>query len=235
MPLAKNLYLKFLASIILGTTICKTVNAQQEIDSLKLKLNHTTEDSSRVSISFSLGEKNWFRRNLNETIHYLKLSTDLAEKIKYRNYQANALNLLGNAYMKKGMYDSALYFLDRAVQQNDSKFNPLIHETYSKVYQYLGDYPTSLRYALTAAEELEKIKDTVFNMQVVYVWLMAGDMLMQIGDNQRALSYYEKAFAKGAASQTNWYIKTPLQRMANWHLTRNNLAKAILCCCPPER
>lgn len=226
MPFAKNPYLKLLASIILGTTICKTVNAQQHIDSLKIKLNHATEDSSRVSLSFSIGENAWFQRNLDEAIYYLRFSTSLAEKIKYQNYQANALNLLGNAYMKKGMYDSTLYFLDRAVQQNDSKFNPLIHETYSKVYQNLGDYPTSLQYALKAAEELEKIKDPAFNMQVVYVWLMAGDIMMKIGDKPRALHYYEKAYAKGTTSKTNWYIKTPLQQMANWYLSQNNLAIA---------
>lgn len=196
------------------------------IDSLKQKLLSTESDTIKVRLCFEIGREEWFRRDFQEATHYLTKSVQSGKKSGYLYYQADAYNLLANVYMKQEIYDSALSCLQKGVDIKDSKFNPSLYETYSKLYYQLGDYQTSLQYALQSAEGFEKNVDPLFNMQSVFSYLMVGDILYKLGREQSAFEYYQKAYKKGRTADKNWYIKTPIQKIAHYYYLKNEFDKA---------
>jgi two-component system NarL family sensor kinase len=197
------------------------------IDSLAKALMTTKTDSTKVTLLFQIGRENWFSRNVTDAAYYLNKSVEKAEQCKYFVNQADAYNLLANIYMKQEAFDIALACLDKALEQKNERFIPLIHDTYSKVYYQLGDYQSSLEYAYLAAEGCEKSKDPQFNMQSVFAYLMVGDIFSRLKQDERAFHYYQKAYMKARTSTKNWYIKSPIQRIANYYLLQNEFEKAI--------
>ena len=195
-------------------------------DSLEKLLVEARADSTQVKLLFELGRENWFARNFNEATEYLQQSVSLAERSGYLKRQADAYNLLGNVYLKQEAFDTAFNCLEKALEVNDRKFTPLIHGTYSNLYFHLGDYQLSLDFALKSAEGFEADPDPMFNIQSVFAYLTVGDILSKLSRTESALSYYKKAYEKARHSDKNWFLKTPLQKIADSYLAKNELDKA---------
>jgi two-component system, NarL family, sensor kinase len=204
-------------------------NAQNKIllDSLKQQLSVADSDSTKANLLFEIGKENWFGRNFPEAIHHLTLSVVIAEKSNHHKHLADAYNLIANIYMKQERYDSAFISLQHALNQNNERFAPLIFETYSKLYYQLGDYQAALKYALQSADGYGHSQDTLINMQSVFSYLTIGDIFMKLNQHERAIDYYKKAYDKGKRSKTNWYIKSPIQKIADYSLMKNDLQTAV--------
>ncbi|HMP99337.1 MAG TPA: histidine kinase [Cyclobacteriaceae bacterium] len=195
-------------------------------DSVANMLDSQTADSSKVSWLFQRGRTNWFRRNLPEADYFLRQAIVVSEQSQQNQVVADAYNLLANVYLKLQQYDSVFHFLNKALAQGDENFLPLIQSTFSKVYEQLGDYPISLQYALNAADNLRQNPDPQFNLQVVYAYTMAGELLEKMGRAESAFDYYLKAYEVGRTAQVNWYIKEPILKMAQYYLQNKELEKA---------
>jgi signal transduction histidine kinase len=215
-----------LAISVTSFTVHAVAQNKSLIDSLGTQLSSAEADSAKTHLLYEIGKEYWFGRNFTEAIHYLNLSVTLAEKCDYRKHQADAYNLIANIHMKQERYDSVFISLQKALDQNDKRFDPLVFETYSKLYYQLGDYQSSLQYALQSADGYEKSTDTLFNMQLVFAYLTIGDILEKLEQDERAIDYYRRAYEKGKQSKTNWYIKSPMQKIAGYCLRKGDLKTA---------
>jgi two-component system, NarL family, sensor kinase len=227
-----SFYLSLLRAIIIFPIVSLIFKAEASaqyllsIDSLKQKLTLKHPDSVRIKILFEIGREQWFKRNFKESEHYLNQSAELGDKASYLKYQADACNLLANIYMKQESFDMALKYLDKGIKLNDERFMPSLFETYSKLYYQLGDYQSSLQYALQSAELFEKNPEPLFNLQSVFSYIMIGEILSKLGRDDNAFEYYQKAYKKGLTYDKNWYIKTPIQTIARHYFNKGELAKA---------
>ncbi|MBX2915454.1 MAG: tetratricopeptide repeat protein [Cyclobacteriaceae bacterium] len=209
-----------LARVMVLAWLCyHPVKCQEKTDSLLIELSSAKDDSTRSSLLFHIGREHWFKRNLPEATHYLSQALNFGDKSRYISNHADAFNLLANIYLKQQVYDSALACLERGLATQDEKFVPHLYETFSKLYYQLGDYQTSLRYALEAADGFEKINDAKFNVQLVFAYVVIGDILHAMGQAESGFSYYMKAYTRAKQETKNWYIKTPLLRIASYYLT----------------
>ncbi|MFZ6014601.1 MAG: tetratricopeptide repeat protein, partial [Bacteroidota bacterium] len=198
----------------------------ETVDSLSVVLSSAKADSTRVRLLFEIGRENWFARNFKDAARYLNQSVTLAVEENYFEHQADAYNLLANIFMKQESFDTAFAYLQKAWDQHDKRYLPLIHETYSKLYYQLGDYQSSLKYALMAVDGYKESPDPSINMQLVYAYLMVGDVFDRLKQSDRAMDYYQKAYLKGKTSGKNWYIKTPMQRIAGYYLLNRQFDRA---------
>ena len=220
--------LYFFACALLVFALHAPARAQQQkkMDSLKVLLNAANEDSTHVQILFTLGRDYWFMRNLEDAAFYLNQAVAMADKLGYRGYQADAYNLLGNIYMKQEHFELAFHWLEKALAEKNEAYFPLIDETYSKLYYQLGDYQLSLKHALRSAAGFEKSNNPEFKAQSVFAYLMIGEVFNTMGQEERALQYFQRAYYEGRAAGGDWYIKTPMQRIAAYYLSQNELEKA---------
>jgi two-component system, NarL family, sensor kinase len=209
--------------LLCALTSAGQTNIGHRIDSI---LALAVEDSAKATILFKLGRESWFSRNFPEAKSYINRSLQLTGKDTYLPQRADAYHLLANIFIRQEIFDSAFLSLQYAEIMGNKKFEPLIYETYSRLYYRLGDFPASLDYALKAADLFEQSNDTLLNMQVVYVYLIAGDVLDKLGQDEKALDYYTKAYRKARTSQVNWYLKTPLQKLAQYYLNKNELDRS---------
>jgi|GEM_PF-6469665 len=212
--------------ILILLPLLSTVTVLGQPDSVQIVLAADHADSTKVRMLFGMGRNLWFSRNFSESAYYLKTSVLLAGKSGYLKHQADAYNLLANIALNQEQFDDTFVYLQKAISQQDQKFMPLIQETHSRLYYQLGDYPSALHYALRAAEGYEKDPDTLFNMQAVYAYLIAGDVLSRQKQDDKAFEYYQKAYKKARRSHLNWYIKTPVQKVAHYYYLKDELAKA---------
>lgn len=187
-------------------------------------------DTQKAELSFKIGERNWFSRNLSQAASYLRSSIVWGERSGYTVHIVNAHNLLSNIYLQSQQFDSVFYFLENGLQKatalNDPSFTPSIYQTYSHVYFDLGDYSRAADHALKAAALYEQSKDPVLNMQAVFAYLLAGNTFEKIKEDNKAMQYYTVALEKGRTSKENWYIKSPMSALAGIYVKLGNYTRA---------
>jgi tetratricopeptide (TPR) repeat protein len=123
---------------------------QNPIDSLLNALKTTGEDTNRVNtfnnlaweIIFTTGE-------YDKTMSYANDAIDLSKKINYKKGNAEALNVIGAAYMFQGNYNEALeyYFESLKIREvmEDKKGIAAAYSNIGLVYMYQGDYSKALK------------------------------------------------------------------------------------------
>ena len=124
---------------------CKSIAQKnaQKTDSLLLVLPLAKTNTEKSDILFALGETYWFSRKIEEAGEYLRQSILLAVATKdVRNY-CNAQLLLGYVYMKMGLFDSTLVYLNGCLQCSETNAQPehipKAYEGLSLFYHSLGD------------------------------------------------------------------------------------------------
>ncbi|MCW3081969.1 tetratricopeptide repeat protein [Segetibacter sp.] len=202
---------------------------KSDIDSLQNLLNKS-HDTGRVSITFQIGRSYWFRRNIPVATTYLLEAIKLSDQWKYYPYQINAINLLANAKLKLQQYDSAFYYLQLAIrkgkQRKDTVFLPVLYETYHNAYYELGDYKTSLQYALMAAEGYEVSEDPAIKNQAKFAFIAAGRIFRELGQYDKAIYYFEKAYDKAKQSSKILSVINALLNIATVYTLENKLEES---------
>ena len=154
-----KLFLSFLFSSIIGSS---SIGQNRFIDSIKNQLPLATNDTSRVLV---LADLCYFFRytNIDSSIQYGNQSLMLAEKIKFKRGEADALNKLGLAFREKGDLPKSLELQFKAL--NIAEDNNYILEKancfrrIAHVYRDLKDFPNALYFSKEAMKNSLLIND----------------------------------------------------------------------------
>ena len=147
----------------------------RQIDSLKLALTNSIEDSNRVKTLHNLGEKFWERYDYQNTVKYTGDALILAKKIKFTTGEFNALMYMGNVNAFKHKNAEAFNNFSAAVEISKKKGSKKeLAETYlgiASCYKFALTYPEAFKNAFIALKLFEEIGN---NYSIAQTWLMIG-------------------------------------------------------------
>ncbi|MGN6568914.1 MAG: tetratricopeptide repeat-containing sensor histidine kinase [Flavipsychrobacter sp.] len=132
----------------------------------------------------------------DSAINILQNTLSVSRDMHYEHGIARSLNVLGLCYTKEEKYDQAISILEEALQHipdtGNSRLSFEIYNNLSALYNVKGDYLTGVNLMYKAIDEAAKhgIKDP-FSIANVYCNL--GGELLNIGENDKAIYYLQKA------------------------------------------
>lgn len=151
------------ALIIVGLLATNTLFAQQEkIDSLTSVINKLSSSDTLKAIQTNQLARFLAREmELDRAISYAQKAIKLSKKLKFKNGEAEAYNIIGIAHVYKGENKEALENLFLGLKKwEESGFQKGVVISYihiGNVYDDLGNYPEALKNFFKALKLYEKI------------------------------------------------------------------------------
>jgi len=175
---------------------------QMTIDSLQIKLEHTKEDSSKVSILLSLSD-NYIRTDILKSLGYTKEAVEISKSIQNELLQTRSLLKEGACLITLGKYDEALTALLEALRITQSKkfyYEELITLTSLGIIQdRIGRYDEALKYYFDALniynKSLEKASNLKIFKNIQGLFNNIGNIYLSKKDYVTAESYYQKGLS----------------------------------------
>ncbi len=129
------------------------------IDSLISEVNKKHEDTLKASILNTISY-NYYFINADDGIKYGKMALAMSERLNWNKGIAIADKNIGNAYMSKAYYDTAVEFYNRALQKfidmGDKDGEARVLGNIGSIYDDLGNYSKALDNAFRALKIYEE-------------------------------------------------------------------------------
>jgi serine phosphatase RsbU (regulator of sigma subunit) len=148
------------------------------VDSLKLVLGSSLEDTNKVNILISICQ-NEYRSLPDSTIYYGNEARNLADKLDYRKGLANACKYIGMGYYFLGNYTETINYWQQSLSSfeaiNDKVGVSNILSNLGALYANQGDDVKALEFHLKSLKAAEESKDTLrivtsmINIGVIYL------------------------------------------------------------------
>ncbi len=198
---------------VLFLVFITSYNLAQEklIDSLKLVIKNTSQDSTRINSLLELG-KLYSVKSSDSAIYFHKKAIDIALKLKDKVYVGQGILKIGQHYINKNEFDSALIKLKEAKQiyitaLNTTKdANTVLrakklkadYYTFMGIIQYksVNNYTLAIKYIDSSQTINKEIKNT---KGLTYNYATLGNIYRQNGDNDKALTLLFKGLKLGEA------------------------------------
>jgi class 3 adenylate cyclase len=192
-----RLLARLAVSLCLFCTTPSSSFAQKEgqalVDSLEQAAGSVLDDSNKVKIWNTISY-NFFFINPDSGIIYGKKARSLAEKLAWHKGVATADKNIGNSYMNKSAYDTALSCYVKAFElfEKISDHNGMarVLGNMGTIYDELGDYAKALEYQLKALGIYEKTGDKEGKARI---YSNIGNLYETPKKYAEALRYYTKA------------------------------------------
>ncbi|MGB5819587.1 MAG: tetratricopeptide repeat protein [Saonia sp.] len=186
----------FLSILLWGVLLCNLLYSQtSKVDSLKLALENTVTDSSKILI---LKDISWEYLNNRSNMPLAKKYIDsfylLSQKSNYKYGFALANYQYGVLERQKGNYDAALIYLDRylayCTEKKDEKAiaNGLYQKTI--ILDSKGQYDESFKIFYKILKIYEKLEDSY---SIATILNALGETLKRTGKLNEAMENYTKA------------------------------------------
>ncbi|MDW8287540.1 MAG: tetratricopeptide repeat protein, partial [Flammeovirgaceae bacterium] len=196
------------------------------LDSLANQLSILVEDSIKVSLMNQLA----FRLSAIEpekSLEYARNAVQLADKLKIYTEKARAYNALSIVYRTKGKLDSALIFLHKALDINESVSNEQgICQTLNGLgatYLQMDDFGKSLENFRKVLQIRISLKDTV---AIANSFANIGNVYEKIENLDSALFYHEEAIRLHSYSKTFYDASFSYNSVGNIFFKKKELDKA---------
>ncbi len=135
---------------------------QRVVDSLQTLLKTVKQDTSKANVLYELSKVYWHNYS-DKAMDYAKQTLVLSEKIGFKKGLGNAFNSMGQVYLNKGDYLSALAYFKKSLKImeviGDKKGIAGSYNNIGIVYDNLGNYPDALQYYFAALKLREEIGD----------------------------------------------------------------------------
>lgn len=164
-----------------------------EIDSLKVLLKHSKEDTSTVVILNKIAGK-FYRTLPDSAVKYAGKALEISNMINDYTGKSKAYRMMGLAYSGKSEYDKALKYLflslNEAKKTEDLQYIGVIYTSIGINYRKKSEYDEALKYYLKSLEifNLEddsgRISSTLTNLGIIYKVLE---------DYDKAIEYYTES------------------------------------------
>ncbi len=219
--MSKNI---FLVTVLLF--IFQISFANNEIDSLKNKLEKMPDDTNRVILLNELAYK-MDDSSYQNAIDILNESQELAKKINYQKGLAIAYFNKGLIYFRKGLEDEALEEYTKALKlvhyTNEFELIGRLDKNIGDIYDFWGKHHIAIDHYLDALELYESLndKDNICSMQ-----LRLGNAYSEIND-EKALNYYELTLQSAKELKDTTYIVYALNNIGLIYMDNKNYEKAL--------
>ncbi len=174
--------------------VLQSAPIQSKPDSLRLVLEKSTDDSTRLYLLKTLSDY-WEHHNNDSAVYYGKKAFHKAEKLDDSFNIASISGRLGVFYMISGNNQQAMYYLQKALSvAKRNNYTKVISNSYNNignVFKYEEDYERALEqyfYALdinTKNDHKIGIADNMNNIAVTY---------RMMGDLENAIDYFNKSY-----------------------------------------
>lgn len=191
---------KIIVSLFLLVSI--VIQAQDKVmDSLQNSLKNTKNDIDRTKLLNAISDRFKYS-DPEEMVNYANKAIQLAQKIKFRTEEGNALLNIGNSNIIQGNYAEAIRFFVQAKEifeeENQSDTNQgEIQFGLAKAYGSLGivfseqsNYAKALQYYLKSVKIYETLKDEVHQGKL---YNNIGVVYKSQHSDFKALEYFVKA------------------------------------------
>lgn len=183
----------FFLFLLFVTALHAQSSREKYIDSLKVVLSKTNNDTDKINIMSRLGSL-YTNYDPAEGLKYSEPAVQLAEKLQWKEGMAVAYNALGSNYKDLSKYARSLkyYFksLELSEALNDKKHIAATNGNIGKVYQRLNNYPKALEYYEKA---LKVNESTGYKFGMTNNYSDIGVVYSEMGDNESALESFNKA------------------------------------------
>jgi len=157
----KRIYLIVFTLAILLKSI---VFSQEKVDSLIALINNTPNDTTKVSLLFSISEEIQFiNPDSAVNITYLKNALELSQIINFKKGEAEANKRLGIFYSMRGIFNLAINYYDNSIllykEMNMEHELADVLNRLGIVYANKGDFENAQQYYLSALTIREKLND----------------------------------------------------------------------------
>ena len=178
---------------------------RKKIDTLRAKLNHKLDDSTRINTVLELSHA-YYLANPDSTILFGQQAYVLAEKDKLLAKQARALNIMATGYASLGDYPRGTQMLYRSLRISES-----LHDVRNIVtelnnlgdtYTREGHYREALNDLLPANKQWQryvhnKVLDSTGKTLTVILILNIGECYLNLGKIDSAADYLQQSYKEG--------------------------------------
>ncbi len=181
--------------LLISFLLVNTGMAQQNplADSLLREIQTATEDTTKYNL-FQRLSASYETTNPDFIIEYANEALSIAERLKDKERIANAINLLGIGYKKKGEFIRSLEYFEQGLElarQSDLEANiPQFLNNIGLIHANRGDLNEAMKYYLEALQLIEgkgdqlAIANLINNIGIIY---------FEQGKKTEALGYFERS------------------------------------------
>ena len=215
---------RFLLFFCLGLMQLKNSAQTHLMDSLKVVLSNTTNDSARVNLLIELGH---FEPTFQKGVFYAAKGLELAQKINYKTGEADAMAQLGGQYRVFGNYPMALHYAMLALQLreqiNDTAGMARGYFIIGLVYRGMGDSQNEFMY-LQRAISINR-PDNIHLMSTINGNL--GRFYYTLNKMDSALYYYQKSYEYYNKDNDQYGYYIPLTGLGDLQFKKGNTELAM--------
>ena len=205
-----------------------------KIDSLKIRLESSIDDTSKYKICRELSEI-YAKTDLMKSLQYARQSLEHAKKSQNKVLETRAQILIGNSFLFLGIYDNAMSnYLSalKLAQNNDFVGEELVSLTSLGIIQdRLDNFDQSLEYYFKALDIYnrsiadKKALNGVKKIQALYNNI--GNIYASKREYETAIEYYLKGLDLSEKSIDNQNIGNICNNLGKLEIERKNFEKAF--------
>ena len=169
------------------------MHAQSRLDSLKIELNKSVADTTRIKILHELFEA-YQKDSLLFAEETILRAIDLSEKSAQSKLLAASYNLYGSMLRVQSREDSAIIVLNKSLKIGQDHNLPKQHSealvTLGASYWQKGDFEKAKEYHMMNLELARNIGDS---LQVAHSYIGLGGIMSQLGQYTQAMKYFTMA------------------------------------------
>jgi tetratricopeptide (TPR) repeat protein len=197
------------------------------IDSLKYQLAIAKQDTSRVLIMADLA-RSYSIVKPDSGMKYAQQALELAQKIKYLEGEATALNNLAGIYREQGDLPSAMNLILKAFSIAEAhQFVEVKGECYSRfgsVYFDLKDFTKSLYYNQRAYEVSVKLND---QLRATNHMMNIGSSFLSLNQLDSAIHYTQLAYERVIRLNLTYQLQTNFRTLGRIQVAVGNNQLAL--------
>lgn len=194
--------LALFVSLLVASLLCQSQS--QQIDSLKRKLENTSDKKKKGILAVDLADK-LIRSNLFEALEFSDKALDIAQSLKNDSLLMAARLCQGKIYINLGNYPRSLQLFQQVIQWLEKfpnkKMEAVTNGSLGSVYYYQRDHKNALKYYLTALENSADIPKTEDKKILLLEANLANNVGIIYSEAKRydsAIYYYDKGFNMGS-------------------------------------
>jgi len=220
--------------IILFLNILYALCAQDpiKIDSLKIKLQNSREDTTNYKICLELSEI-YSHSDLVKSLNYGQQSLDYAKRVKSKLFETRAQTIIGNSFLFLGIYDDALnnYLMAlKTAKENEFQAEELVAlSDIGIIKDRIDQFDEALEYYFKALniynrnQELGKPLKDVKNIHSLYNNI--GNIYNSKKEYETAVKYYLKGLEIAEKKKDNLNIGVICNNLGKLEIERENFDK----------